>query len=558
MLEPLSPLPLEPRTSAPAASPAESIVARLLAGELEQGFREFFSAFSVAPDKVAMCVTLGERLLDLREFGLAREFFRRAQNLERDNPEHARHLGQCFAGEGNQQEARDWFLRATGLEQRRAQPGTLPPRAPTLREVLLGVNELGTATRETFGEVIRRIEALEQRNEQLERAERWRSARYAALGGQPVKVVFLAESASAWRVWDTVYRALASDARFDVRVVSAASGHTAEARAELVALLAQRGVSHTGHEYYELELERPDLAFYMSPHDRGRPAPWQLEAIQRVCPRIVYAPESLQLAEPGADPSASYDLPIVRQAWRVLGRSEGQKAGFGRHCARGNDHVFVSGHPKVDRIRAFSRSEVAPEITAFAGSRKVVLYHPQPVPAGERSSFLRHKDALFAAIEAREDCVLLLRPHPRLFQSLLDSGELSAAGLQELERTLATSESILLDLSGEDVQAVHAADAFVGEASSLLLEFALLGKPVAYLESTRGPALDPDTLPLAEYFERPRSPEELTRFVERVVSAREPLAAPPADLLRAVVHQPEGSVAEAIKEHLWAALSKGS
>jgi tetratricopeptide (TPR) repeat protein len=548
MLEPLSPLPPEPRTSAPTRSPVESIVARLLAGELEQGFREFFSAFSVAPDKVTMCVTLGEQLLDLREFGLAREFFRRAQNLERDNPEHARHLGQCFAGEGNQQEARDWFLRATDLEQRRTQPGAPSARAPTLREVLAGVNELGVATRETFSEVIRRIEALE---------ERWRSARYAALGGQPVKVVFLAESASAWLVWDNVYRALASDARFDVRVVSAAAERGAEANAALVALLAQRGVSHTGHEYYELELERPDLAFYMSPHDRDRPAPWRLDAIQRVCPRIVYAPEGLQLAEAGAEPCAAYDLPIVRQAWRVLGRSEGQKAGFGRHCPRGNDHVFVSGHPKVDRIRAFSRAEVAPEITAFAATRKIVLYHPQPAAAGERSSFLRHKDALFAAVEASDDCVLLLRPHPRLFQSLLDSGELTAAGLLDLESTLAESSSILLDLSGEDVQAVHASDAFVGEASSLLLEFALLGKPVAYLESTRGPTLDPDTLPLAEYFERPRSPEDLARFVERVANAREPLAAPPAALLRAVVHQPDNSVAETIKEHLCAALSRG-
>jgi hypothetical protein len=539
------------------SSPVETIVARLLGGELEQGFREFFSAFSVTPDKVAMCVTLGERLLELRAFGLAREFFRRAQNLERDNPDHARHLGQCFAGEGNQQEARDWFLRATDLEQRRSQPGAPPPRAPTLREVLLGVNELGAATRETFAEVIRRIEALEQRNEELERTERWRAARYAALGGRPVKVVFLAESAAAWLVWDNVYRTFASDARFDVRVVNAATAREPEARAQLVALLAQRGVSHTGHEYYDLALERPDLAFYMSPHDRDRPSPWRLEAVQRVCPRIVYAPESLQLAEPGADPCGGYDLPIVRQAWRVLGRSEGQKAGFGRHCARGNDHVFVSGHPKVDRIRAFDRASVAPEIVAFAGTRKIVLYHPQPTPVGERSSFLRHKDALFDAVARREDCVLLLRPHPRLFQSLLDSGELSQSGLQELERTLATSESILLDLSGEDVQALHAADAFVGEASSLLLEFALLGKPVAYLESARGPALDPDTLPLAEYFERPRSAEELGRFIERVASAREPLPAPPADLLRAVVHQPEGSVADAIKEHLWAAISQG-
>jgi tetratricopeptide (TPR) repeat protein len=557
MLEPLSYLPLDPGVSSPG-SPIQTIIERLLAGDLEQGFREFFSAFSVAPDKVAMCVTLGERLLELRQFELAREFFRRAQNLERDNPEHARHLGQCFAGEGNQQEARDWLLRATDLEQRRARPAGPAPRAPTLREVLLGVNELGTATRETFAEVIQRIEALERRHEELAQAERWRAARDAAHGARCLKVVFLAESASAWKVWDNVYRAFARDPRFDVRVVSAPSAPSREAREELVTLLAQRGVAHVDHEYYQLELERPDVTFYMSPDDRARSAAWRLDAVQRVCPRIVYAPEGLQLERPGLDPCSGYDLPILRQAWRVLGRSEGQKAGFGRHCARGNDHVVVSGHPKLDVIRAFRREDVAPEIAAFARQRKIVLYHPQPGPGGQRSSFSAYKDALFSCIESRRDCVLILRPHPRLFQALIDSGETTPAGLLELQRALAASDSILLDLSGDDVQALHVADAIIGDASSLLLEFALLGKPVAYLEAPNGAALDPDALPLAAYFERPRTPAELAGFVERVATGRDPLHAPPLEAVRAVVHQPEGSVADVIKEHVFEAIRSGN
>jgi tetratricopeptide (TPR) repeat protein len=553
MLESLSYSPEEPAPS--SSAPVQTIIERLLAGELEHGFREFFSAFSLSSDKVAMCVTLGERLLELRQFGLAREFFRRAQNLERDNPEHARHLGQCYAGDGNQQEARDWLLRATDLEQRQARPAAPPPRAPTLREVLLGVNELGAATRETFKEVTERIEALERHQEELTRRERWRSARDAALGERALKVVFLAEATSAWRVWDNVYRAFARDARFDARVVSA--GWSREAQSELAALLAQRGVAHVGHEYYDLALEQPDVAFYMSPHDGRRPAAWQLGAVQRVCPRIVYAPESLELGGSEPDPCAAYDLPIVRQAWRVLGRSEGQKAGFGRHCARGNDHVVVSGHPKLDLIRGFRPEDVAQEIRAFAGQRKVVLWYARPARSGERSSFSRFKDALFARSESLGDCALLLRPHPRLFQSLVESGELTPGELRELERSLTASRSILLDLSTDDVQALHVADAFIGDASSFMLEFALLGKPIAFLQSPGGPTLDPDALPLAEFFERPRDPGELACFIDRVVSGQGPAHPPPEGALRAVVHQPDGSVADTIKEHVWRAIRAG-
>jgi hypothetical protein len=418
------------------------------------------------------------------------------------------------------------------------------------------VNELGTACRETFAEVIQRIDALEQRQEELARAERWRAARDAAAGARSLKVVFLAESASAWKVWDNVYRCFARDPRFDVRVVSAASLRGVEAQQELIALLVQRGVAHIDHEYYDVELERPDVAFYMSPHDALRPPAWQLAAVRRVCPRIVYASEGMQLEQAGTDPCAGYDLPIVRQAWRVLGRSEGQKAGFGRHCARGNDHVVVSGHPKLDLIRAFRRDDVAPELTAFAAQRKVILYQAQPARGGP-STFLRYKDALFARIESRQDCVLILRPHPDLFQSLIDSGELSAAGAAELQRSLAASDSILLDLSADDVQALHFADALIGDASSLLLEFALLGKPVAYLQAPNGLGLDPDTAPLAEYFQRPASGAELSEFIDRVVAGRDPLGAPPRDALRAVVHEPEGSVADTIKEHVWEAIRAG-
>ena len=128
--------------------------------------------------------------------------------------------------------------------------------------------------------------------------------------------------------------------------------------------------------------------------------------------------------------------------------------------------------------------------------------------------------------------------------------------LDHLMRRIADSESVLLDSTGDYRSAMWAADAILSDLSSLLLEFAVLDKPVAYLDNPTGPGLNEDG-PIVESFYRPTTAGEIADYVQMVAQGLDPMQAQRNASLKQYIFEPEIDTASLIRDEIFSAVSGG-
>jgi CDP-glycerol glycerophosphotransferase (TagB/SpsB family) len=78
------------------------------------------------------------------------------------------------------------------------------------------------------------------------------------------------------------------------------------------------------------------------------------------------------------------------------------------------------------------------------------------------------------------------------------------------------SQNFIIDESSSYVEAFHAADGLISDASSLLYEFMLLDKPMLYLHCEEGAGLNEAGLLMTQAIATARGPADIARFVDEV------------------------------------------
>lgn len=418
------------------------------------------------------------------------------------------------------------------------------------------VQRLGEGMRQGLNAALEEVRRLERRIASVEQRE----ARLARppIGERPIEVALMIQSATMWVVWENVYRALRDDPRFDVRVVAAPFERDA-AQKDVAIFLLDEGVPFVRHTHYDPAREQPDLVIFQSPYDGTRPPAWGSASLRAAGVRYAYSPYGMELSGGPDYDRGNYGQPFIQHAWRIFARSASHWRMYGLHCPRGNDHVRVTGHPKLDALDALSDARVPAELAAFAEGRRVVLYNPQWSIAADgsgASTFHLWGDALLDRVEARGDLALVMRPHPLLFGTLVERGICDAAFIAEIRERFERSEVLWLDESDDYRGALRVSHALVSDLSSLLLEVACLGKPVAYLENPKGPPTNADGHAL-DAFHRPATPEQLDAFLDMVARGDDELRAEREAKVAEVLYRPPGTVAEEILEVIHQGLTRG-
>jgi len=324
----------------------------------------------------------------------------------------------------------------------------------------------------------------------------------------PVKVAFLTFYIEAWDALDEVWQTMSRDPRFEVSVYSIPRKLTGEdgfgGEERVSEFFTRHGIAHTrlNHEDFEagLNLVReaaPDFVFVNYPWRRNYPPAYRPERLAEFT-RVAFVPYySLPLVnEPGEVGVAGhlYEQRTHQIASLVFTQDPAMVAAYG-HTERGNDHVHLTGSPKIDNLlrQANKGAGAWPIAGRQPGPNQVLAGRNFRIVWGPHHSYSdgwlnfgqfpeTHRQMLALAVRHPE-IDFVLRPHPFLFGTMVDRGLISQRDLDHWVEDWNDLPNTAIHTDGDYADLFKATDLLITDGISFIGEYPLVtGRPTVFLE----------------------------------------------------------------------------
>jgi len=375
-----------------------------------------------------------------------------------------------------------------------------------------------------------------------------------------VRVVFVVEFAESWVGFESVWQAFCGDPLCETTVVAVTeSPYFKRVKTMPRQFLADSGIPFVASDFYDIAHSRPDVIFFHNPYEGMRPGSLRLHHVQQHVARTVYIPYGFEIGGGGQRVNTQFNNPLQREAWRVFVRSDRFKALYRRKCAAGDAHVVVSGHPMVDAVLARARSDADPMLREFVGDRRSILWNPHYGEYKDQrdfSTFLRWKDLLLSLFAGRRDRVLILRPHPMLFNHLLAEELMTQREIEAFRMRFQGAANMIIDERADFTHAMAVSDALMSDASSFLTLYGVTGKPILYLPNPSGPGLNEEGEIVHLYYSG-ETEDAIRSFVQMVGNGEDAMRTRRVVGIEKFVSMPKEGAGMFIKNHIMDALQWG-
>jgi CDP-glycerol glycerophosphotransferase (TagB/SpsB family) len=178
-----------------------------------------------------------------------------------------------------------------------------------------------------------------------------------------------------------------------------------------------------------------------------------------------------------------FQLSLHEKAWKIFDAPDFILESHAQYGARKGENVELIGHPRFDLLGKLEkrRTAIPSAWTDKIAGKPVVLWNTHSYIATENwSTFGALGNQVLDYFRAHSELVLLWRPHPHFFNSLVNGGVMTPGQVEALIARVMNSENIILDQTPDYLSAFSVADALISDASSFLVEFLLTRKPVLY------------------------------------------------------------------------------
>ncbi|MEH7392943.1 CDP-glycerol glycerophosphotransferase family protein, partial [Bacillus sp. JJ1474] len=370
-----------------------------------------------------------------------------------------------------------------------------------------------------------------------------------------IKVVFLVQLPSIWPSTESVWKSFCDDARCEVQIVQLPFYHhnyDQKQNESIGDYLDKKNISYKYWYDVNLENEKPDVVFFQNPYDSTRPVRYSFGEITKFVKRTVYIHYCLDILG-GEVIDYHFKLPACTNSWKVFVRSERYKEMFKKYCPKGDNHVVVTGHPKMDMVYNLDNFIVESELEECIGNRKVILWNPHHmIKENEWSTFLEWQELLLTIFQERNDIFLIIRPHPLLLGNL----EREFGGTEFVNlflKKVNSLENVMLDLSDDYKQAFKVSAALISDASSLLLEYLPTRKPIMYLPKINGGGLNDDG-DIIDYYYNGIEEKDIKNFIDLISNNQDPLYHKRISQINNYLYSFDGNAGYRIKENIISSL----
>lgn len=346
-----------------------------------------------------------------------------------------------------------------------------------------------------------------------------------------IKAVFLAQETFTWPSFESVYEAFAADPACEAQLVYVPFEHVnSDKKRDYFTEYKDMGLPIIHCDNYDLSAESPDLVFFVKPYD-GIPKKFYIENVDRIAQRSVYIPYGANWVDYQNVPLLiryHFQLPLQDKAWKIFDTPDYLREYYIHYGNRNGENVELIGHPRFDSIRKFAkmRDSIPLIWKKKIEKRKVFMWntHFSNRNDGQKDSdwatFELFGQNMLSYFKLDKEVILLWRPHPLFFNSLLNNKIMTSQELEELIITIDNSENIILDTLSDYRYAFSATDALISDASSLLLEFLAIGKPVLYTyQGSRFSIVNKNLLPA--YYKATKW-IEIEKFIQNVKEEKDP------------------------------------
>ena len=314
-----------------------------------------------------------------------------------------------------------------------------------------------------------------------------------------IRVIFLTFYFEAWDALADIHDQMLADSRFDLKVISIPRRFSSEAEFaeedQVDEFFDNIGVKHLRFNESDsftnlakLREMAPDYVFINYPWQRNYPPGYRVEQLSEFT-KVCYVPYySLQLVnelgEEGVAPHL-YQQRSHQLASLIFTQDANVREAYA-HTERGNDHVYLTGTPKLDaQFRQVQSGDKRWPIADNGNYR--VLWAPHHSYSHTWLNFgvfsqiyLQMLD--FAKTHPQVD--LVMRPHPLMFDTLVDREVINQGGLAAWLDAWNSLPNTDIDSDGNVAQLFAATDLLVTDGISFLGEYPLAtGKPAIFIEN---------------------------------------------------------------------------
>jgi hypothetical protein len=371
----------------------------------------------------------------------------------------------------------------------------------------------------------------------------------------PVSVIFLAQLPETWMSSQSIYVACAKDRRFRTTVIALPlmRPNSNQFKDEITAFLVNQQIPFEKWDAYDPTSCVPDLIFVPTPFEEQKPPAYQTLALKQIS-RLAYIPYGIAIS---GYQDRQFNQVLHNNAWKIFARSDSEKRRFEKHKEiKGSDHVVAIGHPKTDLF--FSSKEEDLDLTkivsekVLANVKHKIIWAPHfdvRKDSGGWSTFLSYFHSMLDLAKKYPSVLLLVRPHPFLFSTLIDKPILSKPELSELLDKIANIENIGIYRESDYYGLFHHADGLITDTSSFLFEFIPTEKPILYLTNPALQDLNEDGELISGYYQA-ASAESIESFFRMISANEDPMRDIRIATQSRFLLKPDGNTGKRISDYL--------
>lgn len=311
-----------------------------------------------------------------------------------------------------------------------------------------------------------------------------------------------------------------------------------------------QGYDYDAKEWIDLRSLHPDYLFFQTPYDICRPPEYhacEVVKFTNLC-WIHYAlcfigGDVVESSTPGY--YLKYVKNIFIEAKEMMGFYKKQTE---ESPISNQQNILWLGYPRLDNLENKMQRKNDSWCHDRGGAYRI-LWLPRWCTEEGNCCFFDYKDKLVDFVDGQRGFDLLFRPHPQMFRNFTATGEMSEQEIKDYQQKIEESANAAFDQEEDYWKAFATTDVLVADATSLLSEFFITGKPVIYCHKENDSFIGVGEA-VYEGFYVANNWEELEENLELLRTGKDPLKATREKLIKEIYDIPEKGAAYEIKEYL--------
>lgn len=378
-----------------------------------------------------------------------------------------------------------------------------------------------------------------------------------------IRVVFLCYRPSIWIGVKSIYEAMMQDPAFEVIIFAIPikmiyqDGHIqyvdegAETFFQNFDCQVVNGYVKEKNAWIDLHSFHPDYVFYLQPYNILLPSCYSSHLVSQYA-EICHVPYGMSVMGDALEDSV-YNGDFFHDLTYLFAEAPARRKWMVEHgLCRGRlkaENILFFNYTRFDHVAQYRGKESRSWHCGREAFR--VLWLTRWNMREGNCNFFRYKDKILAYADMHiEDVELLFRPHPQMWKEFITSGEMPEAEQQAYRAEYEKRPNTFIDTQKDYTQMIYASDVVVADATSMLAEYFLTGKPIIYCHYQRDDFLELGAQ-LAQGYYIANNWEEVEAYLEMLRHGFDPLRSRRKKIQQEVLPVSDGmSAGEHIRDFL--------